>query len=96
MEPDLIFSLKRFDHDGPRIYIVLEIIDEKTLQWFERKYGNQHITYDGRIFTFMLSAEFKKLPKATPELWKALQKRFPEVIQKYILLRIKGEIDGME
>lgn len=98
-EPDLKYVISKFEIDNQRLTFELEIIDEYTINWFEQLYGNKYIQFDGRTFTFTHygTIDFMQgMPEKNPAMWQQLHEKHPEVIHKYVLMRLKGEINGMD
>ncbi len=69
----------------------IEIVDEHTLQVLEKKYPG-HMTCDGRTFTLKVTIPLRDMPERDPEMWETLLRDKPEVVQAFILERLRGNI----
>jgi hypothetical protein len=69
------------------MYFEITVIDEASIQYFERIFSKAKVTTDGRAFTFkvLIAAHNKET------FWKALEQQFPDIVVKYMLARLSGE-----
>lgn len=92
-EKPLIYKVTKMEPTRIKheMMFTIEIIDEHTLQVLEKKYPG-HLQFDGgRIFTLRVIAMVKGLAEREPSLWNAFLEERPELVQKFVLDRLRGD-----
>lgn len=55
-------------------------------------YAGARLLFDGgRVFTMRVAIKIPGLQEQSPQFWAALREKAPEIVQRHILHRLKGE-----
>jgi hypothetical protein len=58
----------------------------------EKRYPGKLVFDGSRTFTLRLSVNLKGLPTEDPMLWKELAEKQPDIVQAFVLERLKGNV----
>lgn len=91
--PELKYTISKIEANGKYDAVFyVDIIDEATLIYMEKRYPGKLVFDGGRIFTLRLSVNLKGLPTDDPLLWKELAEKQPDIVQAFVLERLKGNV----
>ena len=92
-EQELIYTVARVESINKiTAKFTLEIIDEYTLKYLEKKYPGQLMFDGGRVFTLIIIVPLTGMSENDATLWRKLQKTHPDIVNKFILQRLRGEV----
>ncbi len=90
---DLIYDIKHVERINDAVVkFVVGIIDEHTLQVMEQRFPGQLVFDGGREFTLTFRAPIKEIADTAPDMWELLKEQHKDLVSKYLLLRLRGEI----
>jgi hypothetical protein len=91
--PELKYTISKIEPNGKfDAVFYVDIIDEATLIYMEKRYPGKLVFDGSRTFTLRLSVNLKGLPTEDPMLWKELAEKQPDIVQAFVLERLKGNV----
>lgn len=92
-EKSLIYTVaKAVPTDKHYVQFTIEIIDEHTLQVLEKKYRGKLQFDGGRVFTLTIDVPILGMMERDPTMWEKMVRDQPEIVQAFVLARLKGEV----